>query len=540
MDELSAFVPTARADEVVVVRDALRDHADKVTALWPRLADAVPSTRLHFAALLAGYLPADDRWQPHAAGPGWPTRPAQPAGIGRLVAGPGTAAQAADAGLARLLREDAGPAQERGPGDAGAGRSATQFDLAATLLARYAADQPAVLAELLQTADARHYAAFLGPARGHKATVTAAMRAVQGPLAPPARPPWPDVTPDPSWRAPAAEVAQVIEAADGMLAECFAFVQTVPLGELAALNDALRPAGYRPDDICPYVAARCRPRRGPVGPRRPAGPPVLDLTADAVRQRDEDHRRERFLPRSVASYDPPGAAGDAATRYTAVWVRAAADGDDARLYVGVPAPRHAADGWRPLQQAGFHPLAWHGRLGSDGVPQFDGVMAKAMPPPSDYSAADAADAAAVRANDAGMVAVDLGLYPAPPPADRDHQRRAALAAAEQAVLRQAGRSCALLARGRARLAVGDAAGALADLGAVAAKAPATGEVLQSAPGPGAARPGRRRPGRPGPLREAERERQHQGLPRRRGGGLPRRRCGRPGSARSRRGRPCRR
>jgi formylglycine-generating enzyme required for sulfatase activity len=52
-----------------------------------------------------------------------------------------------------------------------------QFDRAAILLARYAADQPAVLAELLQIADHRHHAAFLQAANAHREPVAAALRA---------------------------------------------------------------------------------------------------------------------------------------------------------------------------------------------------------------------------------------------------------------------------------------------------------------------------------------------------------------------------
>src|SRR5205823_7988853 len=66
----------ARAEEVAVLREALKDpalpdqalqnQAERVRALWPRLDGAPPAERLRLAALLAGFLPPDKRWQQHA------------------------------------------------------------------------------------------------------------------------------------------------------------------------------------------------------------------------------------------------------------------------------------------------------------------------------------------------------------------------------------------------------------------------------------------------------------------------------------------
>ncbi|MGE5195000.1 MAG: hypothetical protein ACM3U2_21110, partial [Deltaproteobacteria bacterium] len=51
---------------------------------------------------------------------------------------------------------------------------------------------------------------------------------------------------------PAAETVRAIEAAAGMIAERFAFCQTLPFSEFDALAESLRTAGYRPTRVRPY------------------------------------------------------------------------------------------------------------------------------------------------------------------------------------------------------------------------------------------------------------------------------------------------
>src|SRR5262249_29277758 len=133
---------------------------------------------LRLAALLAGYLAADERWRPHATGL-----------VDQLV-GLNPLELAAWSPAFDPLRQPFTPAlldaYRMTQARLRAGQlttpklveSATQFVNAAALLARAAADQPDVLAELLQIAEARHYASFLEPAKHHRAAVAAALRAV--------------------------------------------------------------------------------------------------------------------------------------------------------------------------------------------------------------------------------------------------------------------------------------------------------------------------------------------------------------------------
>jgi formylglycine-generating enzyme required for sulfatase activity len=97
------------------------------------------------------------------------------------------------------------------------------------------------------------------------------------------------------------------------------------------------------------------------------------LTAAEVRRQDSERRAAGFLPADVAGYLDGGH-----ERYAALWLKAA-KGDDARLYVGVTAKRHKADGWGPLFEAKLRSVTLEVFLGLDGTPRYSGVMRKGTP-----------------------------------------------------------------------------------------------------------------------------------------------------------------
>ena len=70
-------------------------------------------------------------------------------------------------------------------------------------------------------------------------------------------------------RTPDAALVARIEAAGGLLAERFAFCQTMPLDEFLATAEALRPSGYRPVRFRPYADGTAVPGGGRLDPRRP-------------------------------------------------------------------------------------------------------------------------------------------------------------------------------------------------------------------------------------------------------------------------------
>ena len=73
---------------------------------------------------------------------------------------------------------------------------------------------------------------------------------------------WNDPPLDPSWTKPDAALVSRIESAQGILAERFAFCQTMPLDEFLTTAETLRKSGYRPVRFRPYADGQwCEWRR---------------------------------------------------------------------------------------------------------------------------------------------------------------------------------------------------------------------------------------------------------------------------------------
>ena len=120
---------------------------------------------------------------------------------------------------------------------------------------------------------------------------------------------WDDPPLDPSWTTPDPTLTGKIESAQGMLAERFAFCQTMPLDEFVTVAEALRTSGYRPTRFRPYAEGKTL-RVAAVWTRD--GRPwrmAHDQTADEIRQTDERNRKEGYLPVDVAGYLAAGGRG---------------------------------------------------------------------------------------------------------------------------------------------------------------------------------------------------------------------------------------
>ena len=122
---------------------------------------------------------------------------------------------------------------------------------ACSILADFAADRPDFLADLLMDADPRQFAVLFPQAAGQPDQVAAVLH---GELGKRLTPQWHDPPLAPSWKQPDADDIRKIEAAKGMLAERFAFCQTMPLDDCLALTEKLRPCGYRPVRFRPFAA----------------------------------------------------------------------------------------------------------------------------------------------------------------------------------------------------------------------------------------------------------------------------------------------
>jgi formylglycine-generating enzyme required for sulfatase activity len=351
--------------ELLVVRDSLRPHAATLRDnLWRRLEQRgnKAEQRLRILAALAAFDPQGARWKTageQALGPWLSDNP--------LYLGTWTEAlrPARDALLGPLTEVFKGKhLAERRP-------------VAASILADYAKDQSATLAELIVQADDRQFATLFPVLRRHREAVLPLLtREVQRVAAPP----WNDPPLPKTWPTIAPAVQKQIEEASGLLAERFAFVQTLPLDRFASLAEVLRRSGYRPVRLRPYRAGKMMMQVAAVWTRDGRDWRLLqDISAEKVRHQDAELRKAGFQGVDVCGWLQPAEAPTEV--YAALWVRAAADKQEARLYVGVHEARHAQDGWQPLKQAGLEPLTMHAFRGTDGTRRFSSAWRRLVPWP---------------------------------------------------------------------------------------------------------------------------------------------------------------
>jgi serine/threonine protein kinase/formylglycine-generating enzyme required for sulfatase activity len=158
--ELAGYIPVCRADELPTLNELLKPYARLITsALWSVLADPNPEAGrvIRAACALAALAPDDHRWTsfaPRVADLVVLEDPLQ-------VAGWAQALEPVRASLMVPLIERYETARDRiRSGKLEESALVTEvmaFDVAASLLARYAVDQPAMLAKLAVTVEARHH-----------------------------------------------------------------------------------------------------------------------------------------------------------------------------------------------------------------------------------------------------------------------------------------------------------------------------------------------------------------------------------------------
>jgi formylglycine-generating enzyme required for sulfatase activity len=338
--------PDARPAEVLVVRDALLPHQGRLTTgLWEQLAagEANRDRRFRAACALAAYEPDSPRWTELA-----------PAVVEQLVAQDavflGGWLEALRPVRARLLEPLA--RVFRAPDQAAERSRATD------ILAEYAADQPDLLAELLKDADDQQYAKLWPKLLPYREQAVARMSQELTRTLPPE---WKDAPLDAAWAAPDPALVRQVADAHGLLAERFAFCQTLPLDQFPALAERLRRCGYRPIQFRPYssaersgVASRCLlaavwTRDGRDWQLAPG------VTAEEIRKQDEAWRQKGYVPLDVASYVAAAGTDPEGELYAALWGKPDAEVAETQLYVGVPegAPHTAAR--EELQKKGFVP-----------------------------------------------------------------------------------------------------------------------------------------------------------------------------------------
>ena len=446
--------------ELRVLLDALQTHHSTLTPkLWTMLESAKPgdASLLPAASALASYSPDDARWVSVGG------KVAQAlVSVNAVFLGPWIKALhpvwgKLTAPLATIFRDR--------------NRSEFEREQATDILTHYASDDPTLAADLLMDADPRAYAAFFPIAHRQESKT---LPLLQAEISKKPTHSWNDPPLDPSWTKPDASLTGKIEAAQGMLAERFAFCQTMPMDEFLTTAEALRKSGYRPVRFRPYAdgkslqVAAVWTRDG--RPWRMAH----DRTSDEVRQSDEQNRKEGYLPVDAAGYVATG--GDEVkptSRFAALWTQRTRPDDDARLVVASSAdelPKVQAQ----LKDAGLLPLTLHAWRQADDKLSYSGVWHKTAtgtPGTASFqSGLSEADLPGVVARQAGSL-FDLDLTTAPPPPSTKGRAAAALQTAEAALKAKPDDLDARFARATAHFQLGENQKAIDDLNVLIEKAP---------------------------------------------------------------------
>jgi formylglycine-generating enzyme required for sulfatase activity len=265
-------------------------------------------------------------------------------------------------------------------------------NLATDILADYAADRPDVLADLLLDADPKQYARLYPRVQERSEQARPLLRVELDRQAQPGR--WADGPLDPAWSKPGEALVRQLETAQGLLAERFAFCQTMPLEAFVQVAEQLRPCGYRPVRVRPYVRSdRIHAVGAGPGPAEAGhykrdvaavwsrdGRPwqmLHGVSADDIRQQDTELRKQGYQPVDVAGYLD----GDQ-EHYAAAWARADKD-DEARLYAGVPEKQYKT-ATESMAKATLRPVALQTFVGADGEVRYSAVFRKMAPEGSSF------------------------------------------------------------------------------------------------------------------------------------------------------------
>jgi serine/threonine protein kinase/formylglycine-generating enzyme required for sulfatase activity len=322
VDYLYIRMLVAQPHEVPVIRDALVPHKDalldKLWAVTLTLEKAKESQRLRAACALALFDPDNSHWETISG----EVADQLTRENNSLWVGPWT----------ELLR----PAQKALLKPLGQIFRAKdkRREIAAAILAEYAANDPNELAELLVDADDQQFR-VLWP-KFEKVSLQEAEVLLRPLLKKKLVPEWPDAPLNPTWPSPDANanLVQQIENAQGMVDERFALCQTMPLNKFRTVAEQLGRSGYRPLRFRPYAngsavhVAAIWTRDGRDWQCE------CGCSADEIRKRDADWKKNGYVPIDVAGYlleDGPKNAP--AARYAALWVKKV-EREDTHLDVG--------------------------------------------------------------------------------------------------------------------------------------------------------------------------------------------------------------
>jgi eukaryotic-like serine/threonine-protein kinase len=460
---------SANPSELPVIRNALVGHqAELVEKLWAVVENnqASPDQRFCAACALAGYVPgvAEERW---LSSSGNITKRL----LESVIRNPSDYAPLLE--TLRPIRKRLLPSLSATFRDEKGSESERSF--ATNILVDYAADQPAVLADLLMDAGPKAYPALFPVAQAREAET---VPLIQAEFRKKAAHEWNDLPRDASWAELDSAANSRITLAGGLIGERFAFCQTMPLGDFLTSAEGLRASGYRPIRFRPYADGEVRVAAAWKRDRR-KWKITHDLRTDQLGQQDELNRKEGFVPVDAAGYVATGADGKPADRYAAVWAEKTGADDDARMVTSIAASEleKVHGGFKNARMA---PVALNGFRGADGRTSYSGIWHKS-------ATADAAvfqdsvgemKVAEELAQRAAVTLIDLSVgAAAAPPATRD-RASVALQRAEASLKAKPGDPSARLARATAYLELGEYKKVVDDLDAVIKQDPQLANAVQ--------------------------------------------------------------
>ncbi len=452
---------TADPGELAVIRQVLIGHQTAlVDRLWNVLENAQANADQRFCAAcaLAGYVPGgnEERWRSAS-------RFTTEQLLASVIKNPSHYVP-----LMEMLR----PIRERLLAPLSTvfrdpKRPETERSFATNILADYAGDNPGALVDVLLDAEPKPFG-ILYPVAERLSRDTLPL--LQGELDRKQAPEWSDPPLDALWTKPDSATVSRFEASHGLISDRFAFCQTMPMDELLATAEALRPSGYRPVRFRPYAdgavvrVAAVWNRDGRTW-RIAAG-----LTPEQVRRQDETNQKEKFFPVDVAGYLAPGEGGKAGERYAVLWALAS-EGDEPRLYVRA-GEDDLAETLARLADAKLISRTLHALKGTDGRLTYSGVWGR--PPGPGVSAKEDRDLfeaslADRRARRGDQIVIDVAVSQEGAPRSVQDRAHAALARAGKTLAAKAEDVVARKTRALVYLRLGETAKALEDWSGLLAK-----------------------------------------------------------------------
>ena len=361
----------AQPAQVEVIRDALAPHKDQLLAkLWAVAEQPEPgkeSQRLRAAAALAAYDPNSQRWNKSSSKVVQDFVSVNPAFVGIWMEELRPVRANFLASLSIVFHERTA---ER----------AAERTVATSILADYAADRPKILADLLLDADEKQYAVLYPKAKDQAECVALLHAQMDKKL----HPQWNDLPLRPSWKEPDAELKNQVETVHGVLAERFAWCQTMPLDNFQRVAESLRRSGYRPTRFRPYVrsdrihAVRSSNRLAKSGHHELLVAAVwtrdnrdwqlvYGLTAEEIRKRNAEYQEKEYQPIDVTGYF-----SDGQECYTVLWIKSSKRSGEAHLEIGLE-DRQLKTKAEALTKQGYRPAMISSLVGANGKTRYAGI-----------------------------------------------------------------------------------------------------------------------------------------------------------------------